>query len=979
VKPLKVEFAAFGSYPGTVEVDFTALASRGLFVISGDTGTGKTTVFDAMSFALFGKMPLKPNGDIRSHHADASTKTYAQFTFEAGGAVYVARQTPTYERPSLKGGGTTTERRTVSLSRIDGDLVTTLATSVKDVTGYINDLIGLNAEQFQRVMVLPQGEVQRFLLDGSKDREELLLQLFGGDVFALITQELKTRSEAAAAKVRDTDEKINVQLGVAVQAITEAHEQLEAEPFDEAEQPDRETLGKQRTALNAPAGELQTQATALREKADRAKIEATKAAAAADRYDRAGQHRSRLKELADEAASVNAAAEAAAHSASARPVTDAAKRASATAAVEATAIGAAEAAFIELCRIGEQIDLTFPSPSPVDIATSIERAKSELMAHREALDQRDRAVEATASAADDLAGWERSVESNQGDMAKVKLEADGLREQLDARAGLPSDTAALDAECGLLEAALQNIRRRDGLLAECGDAEEAEREAALLVKETMVGYLQSEAPRMAAQLVAGEPCVVCGSTEHPQPAEVAGDGAVIRHEDVQRAQAQLEEARAKRSTLEADLAAVKATLGADAESDVDDVATRLGTAQQARAELAAALEERSELVAKLDVLETQLSSLGTEAAKLAGAEVGLRRSVEETTAIADAATAATAGIDASALDARAAAITELEEISGSHQTLVDDKAAATSSRAEADTALAKALAQSSFETVGDAQAVLLDEAAEQTALDAQREHQQETAEAKSALTTLEEQGVPESRPDAEALTSVANKADQEAKALEERQTYVQGALSRAGDALDEIDDIQRDSASLRERADAARKAHAVCHGRNDVNLLRWVLGQQLDQVTAVASAHLRQMSSGRYAIRRNDEEGGHGARGLDLRIDDAHTGRSREPRSLSGGEQFQASLALALGLADVVSRAGSARSHSPEALFIDEGFGSLDQNALDEAIGTLHGLQEQGRMVGVITHVEAMKERLHPGIVVERRPDGRGSELTVNP
>ena len=224
MKPLKIEFAAFGSYPGKVEVDFTALTSRGLFVISGDTGTGKTTVFDAMSFALFGKMPLKPNDDIRSHHADASMKTYAQFTFEAGGAVYVARQTPTYERPSLRGSGTTTERRTVSLSRIDGDLVTTLATSVRDVEDYINDLIGLNAEQFQRVMVLPQGEVQRFLLDDSKDREELLRRLFGGDVFAAITQELKELSRKADDDVGDVDEKITVQLGVAVQAITEAQE-----------------------------------------------------------------------------------------------------------------------------------------------------------------------------------------------------------------------------------------------------------------------------------------------------------------------------------------------------------------------------------------------------------------------------------------------------------------------------------------------------------------------------------------------------------------------------------------------------------------------------------------------------------------------------------------------------------------------------------------------------------------------------------
>jgi exonuclease SbcC len=139
------------------------------------------------------------------------------------------------------------------------------------------------------------------------------------------------------------------------------------------------------------------------------------------------------------------------------------------------------------------------------------------------------------------------------------------------------------------------------------------------------------------------------------------------------------------------------------------------------------------------------------------------------------------------------------------------------------------------------------------------------------------------------------------------------------------------------------------------------------------------MTNGRYTIRRAGDKKGGGKKGLDLTVEDAHTGRNRVPASLSGGEQFQASLALALGLADVLSRAGSTRSHGPEALFIDEGFGSLDQAALDEAIGTLHGLQEQGRMVGVITHVEAMKERLHPGIVVKRRADGRGSELTVNP
>ncbi len=140
------------------------------------------------------------------------------------------------------------------------------------------------------------------------------------------------------------------------------------------------------------------------------------------------------------------------------------------------------------------------------------------------------------------------------------------------------------------------------------------------------------------------------------------------------------------------------------------------------------------------------------------------------------------------------------------------------------------------------------------------------------------------------------------------------------------------------------------------------------------------MTAGRYRILRVREGAGRqGPKGLDLEVLDAHTGRARRPNSLSGGEQFQASLALALGLADVVSQGAAGSGHRIGALFIDEGFGSLDPRSLDDAIETLHQLQATGRMVGAITHVEAMKERLHPGIVVSRLPDGRGSTLRVNP
>ena len=163
-------------------------------------------------------------------------------------------------------------------------------------------------------------------------------------------------------------------------------------------------------------------------------------------------------------------------------------------------------------------------------------------------------------------------------------------------------------------------------------------------------------------------------------------------------------------------------------------------------------------------------------------------------------------------------------------------------------------------------------------------------------------------------------------------------------------------------------------------LRRWVLAIELDRVTAAANVHLQRMTSSRYTLRRRQEvQDARKAFGLDLDVVDAHTGRPRATTSLSGGEQFQASLALALGLADVVSQGGGASGKRFEALFVDEGFGSLDPAALQEAIGALHQLHATGRMVGAITHVEAMKQDLHVGIQVKRLPDGKGSTVMVSP
>jgi exonuclease SbcC len=223
---------------------------------------------------------------------------------------------------------------------------------------------------------------------------------------------------------------------------------------------------------------------------------------------------------------------------------------------------------------------------------------------------------------------------------------------------------------------------------------------------------------------------------------------------------------------------------------------------------------------------------------------------------------------------------------------------------------------------------------------------------------------------------VATAAAATATEAARRFTTADNALAAAERELDTSIAVAADSAELRQRRDTARIVFKTCNGEAGmrVKLERWVLAGELDRVTAAANHHLGVMTNHRYRLARNDTKGG-----LTLEVFDSHTGRSRATTSLSGGEQFQASLSLALGLADVVSQGGTGSGKQFEALFVDEGFGSLDPDALDDAIEALGTLRATGRMVGAITHVEAMKQALHPGIVVSRLPDGKGSTLNVNP
>ena len=980
MKPLRIEFAAFGSYPGVVSVDFTALAARGLFVVTGDTGTGKTTIFDAMSYALFGEMPLKPGHDIRSHHADASQPTYARFTFEVGDATYVAERSPDQLRPALRGGGFTNDKAKASLTRIDRSATTSLATKVNEMKRAVAEVVGLDAEQFRRVMLLPQGEVARFLLDESSDRETLLSALFGGDVYDRIGTALQQEAARLGREVAHADETLRHHLANARTRLVQLQQLLDLA--------DSLPDDLQRDAFEALVGQCSAPLAALRHDSEMATLDAAARATAltegkhsAHRFQQAVEIRTSLDDLDRRSPEVEARARAADASARARPVVTAAGLHAEQAATLAEAGEAVDSLLAAVEQVAHQHDLEVRSQPGEALTADLEALAATVREHTDLLD-------ALAGAVEDLATAEQEVARNRDLEAGARTTLDlerGRLEVIDTRVaalhGAAEALTRVDGETKQLQDALTDVESRDRARSRVHACAEALRSAEDISEQVLRRYIDTTAPRLAAQLRPGAPCPVCGSSEHPAPA-VVHDGDPVDLDAVAAAQAAVDDVRQELQRATADLGEFQARLGEWAQSSAEHLQALL---EDSRKRLAAARADSDELVAlaseRTDV-ELRRQTAQSEVDRLTGIIEAGEATVAERHLAVEACTAAAAGVLPERVEALRRVVAELRSLAGQLGRLRSEEHAAQTAVKVAAEALDQALDTSGFSDVAAAQSAMVPESEEQEALRQRNALSTEHQQLQGRLQALEQQGIPDVPPDVVQLTEAAAQSEERSRGLVARRTRADDAAGDLASELDQYDRAGAGSQDLRRRAHLTDRAQQVCRGQvgSRVSLRRWVLGRELERVVAVASVHLSQMTSGRYTIRRVAEHvGGRSARGLDLEVLDAHTGRARSPRTLSGGEQFQASLALALGLADVVSQGGAGSGKRIEALFVDEGFGSLDPRALDDAIETLHQLQATGRMIGAITHVEAMKERLHPGIVVTRLPDGKGSTLRVNP
>ena len=980
MKPLRLEFQAFGSYPNKEVVDFTVLARRGLFVVTGPTGTGKSTIFDAMVYALYGKLPGSRAGDdvdCRSQHAPVSTETYVQFDFEVDGVVYRVLRRPSQERAAKRGGGTTKQNAEASLAKLVGGTVEPIATKVMPVTAEVEALVGLDASQFQRVVLLPQGAFTAFLLAKEDEREKLLRPLFGGEVYQRATEWLKGEAKRLNDIVGASDEKIRHHQHNAAASLAQVLQAwLDTEvPVDElvdagdasmlervealaAEDTRRRALMDQQEAAAKAAGEV-----------------AATAEAAAKLFDGVAEARRRQAQLEGERDDIEATRARAEASVRARPVVAAATRVAAASGAVVNAQAELDAFLALVSRSFGELGRPVPDASAQAVSTAVAKAGQELRADdallkaagiaQQVSTDAERTVErervAVATAADVFGASERTVEEQHARVTSLE----------------PIAAAAPQRKVDM-EAAQRAVTDRDKLdkaRKKLEKAQASEVGAKAAYELLMARFVATQAPRLAEQLQQGEPCSVCGSVEHPAPAQFI-DGDQVDHDEVDAARARWSADQGAVAAAGQEATQLIESLGDAASDDPAVLKTRHADAAAAYAEATQAEQSLSSLRASLDDAKVKLKELEQAVSACSTALAVAEADAVSKRAALQSAQEASAHINPTALGVRLAAVDGLEIALASVDTVFSGVTSAQAALDTEQSALATALAASGYAS-GDAAAAACLDAKDEVVL------QQRVAGWDSALTgvaaelaALEGQGVPAERPEAEVLRKAANDQADEAKVAASAFTTARDALRAARESLESARKVGEDSARDRAARDVARRVHATCNGDAGirVKLERWVLARELERVTLAANVHLGRMSNGRYQLHRDATKGG-----LRLEVLDAHTGKRRPTNSLSGGEQFQASLSLALGLADVVSHGGSASGKQFEALFVDEGFGSLDQEALTQAIDALEQIHASGRMVGAITHVEEMKQRLHRGIEVSRLPNDSGSTLRVNP
>ncbi|MBZ4487697.1 SMC family ATPase [Microbacterium sp. cx-55] len=983
----RLELTGFGPFRDTQTVDFDRFDADGIFLISGRTGAGKSSVLDGVCFALYGNVPRYdgPDRRLRSDHCRPDDPTEVRLEFTVGGSRWRVIRAPEYSRPKLRGDGETRESARAELFELtDGGWVGR-AGKPRDVAEVLDGVLGLNLQQFQQVILLAQNKFSRFLLAKNDERQALLRTLFGTRRYEDYARALDELRKTAQQLVRDR--------GVgAASLLTEAERLIAEQHLEGAEPaPAEDDLGARRQAAVTAVQRAEyrvevraqertaAEAAAVVAAAEHARVSALRAAQTA--RDAAA---TQLAALEAEAADIDADRTRIERAVAAETLRASLDAVAQTAATQTAASDAVRVAADRWEAGGDDPDVDLVALDALDdqLTGGLARWQAAESAERDLV-----SAEATHTAlVDRAATQEAALAALRGSRATVPAELASLDDELATARAAAGAAEALRAALAALAQRLEAARSAETLLPEVAAADAAYAaalDASAAAGSALTALLQrrlaGHAGELAAALVDGEPCAVCGATAHPHPAaptdEPVTDDMIAaaeraREEAVAAERRAGDEAREHRSAH----AALAARAGGE---PVADLAAQLAEAEAQVAAATAAETQRDALQARRAALVEREAQAARDVESLAAELAVVREDAARAATTADAlrgAVETARGAFASVAE-RVQQATARRERARALRAAIRAQATADAAAAAAASDLADRLAASPFPDAEAATAALLPAPTVQRLRDRVAEHDQQLAVVRARLLELQLElaGIPDERVDlapAEAALAAADAARAESiTALSVARTTAE----RLRDLVQRTDTAYAEIALLDEDAAVVARLADTLQGRapntRRMTLETFVLAAELEDIVGAANLRLADMSSGRYSLLHTDSLAARGAAsGLGIEVMDAHTGQSRPPQSLSGGETFLASLSLALGLAEVVTnRAGGLRL---DTLFIDEGFGSLDAETLEFAMRALDELRAGGRTVGVISHVEAMKEQLPAQLLVEATPQG---------
>lgn len=1031
---LRLTMDAVGPFPGHEVIDFEAFSDTGRFLLSGPTGAGKSTIIDAIVFALYGKVSGgrdSSDSRIRSRYASEQAKTEVELIFSTSSGNYKVRRQPAYERVKKNGKGVTKQNAKAWLFKLDEQLreVSEPLTKTSDVGTEITRIVGLSREQFTQTVVLPQGKFAQFLRSTSKDRQDLLQELFGTTIFEDLQLDLVERARKVKKNQEALDATLRANLGVLASLLDEAPQLdparcLVYEPVPEVdcEFDPLETAWTSRFESLTPWLEhnqrcANLEVSALREQEDKLRSEFASQrdlAARQERYLALTKEHEQLVAQGPAQRQRLSQIQALQALSDLKPWHEQLKQAQQAVAQRQLS----QALALEQLESDERAQAVL---QPLDYRGA-QALSVQLTAQVAALNPQVELEAGLAGRRRDLQTKTQAHESASAKLAQGRERENQLPTQIASKQELleqlNEQAATLPTAKLAQEQAAQTLKlakAHEQLVKDHQRARKLQQLVALELKQAsqrhkhmLEQWLSQSALNLAQNLVAGEPCPVCGATEHPAPATQGGENISQEQldqalEEVNEVQGELSQASERVTKLAAQLEAQPCQLSpAQAREQLQEAKAALAAAQQAS-------EQASSCKAQIAKLNGQLEALRadnqTAQARLAGDAKEIQLLGEKIEA--DAASLSCEGFEsvaakveylsqlAAALEQLAKAGQELDQCKKRAQQAADSfatqwaqasanfadhsaKPAAPAPTDPAETEPTQAVpTQDTSANVQDgyAQACQAFAGLDLAALKAtSASYEKSLSINQAALAELE--GIELTSPPLEQTQGQLEQAQAKTQAC---QTYASTWQAFAGQVNAQLAKLNELLARRSKASDKDGQLLALASAANGDNQARltlsaWVLQAHFRQVLVFANERLGVIGAGRYELINVDseEDTRQQKQGLGLAVVDHLSGTTRSPRTLSGGESFYVSLALALALADVVATQNGGIEMN--TLFIDEGFGSLDEGTLAEVMDVLGALHSGGRVVGIVSHVSELKRAI-PAAVEVRPLLGGGSTL----